>query len=115
MLTAWLLAAALLAASGGRVLNLENLTAPELDALDREATVFLLTFGNLEAHGPYLPVGSDLFLATGLRDRVVAEVRKGWQQQAGFDTHSGAAETSAILHLRPELVKPGYRDAPPSR
>jgi creatinine amidohydrolase len=224
MLTAWLLAA-LLAASGGRVLNLENLTAPELDALDREATVFLLTFGNLEAHGPYLPVGSDLFLATGLRDRVVAEVRKrqperdlvlvplfplgeggandfagqpdhvgtfavrfetlrnvaidlgasiarkgfrnillvhlhanplhsvafthaatyvseryrvrmlnltslimgrgiyaeevmhrhlgeGWQQQAGFDTHSGAAETSAILHLRPELVKPGYRDAP---
>jgi len=224
MLSAWFLAA-LVTVPGGRVVSLETLTATELDALDRQATLFVITFGNLEEHGPYLPVGSDLLLAVGLRDRIVEGVRKqhpqrdvvlfpvvplgeggandfagqpdhvgtyavrfetlrnvaidlgasvarkgfrnvilvhlhanplhsvaftdaaryvsesygvrmlnltslimgrgiyaeevmdrhlgeGWQERTGFDTHAGAAETSAILHLGGDLVKPEYRSAP---
>jgi len=43
------------AVSGGseelnQVLKLEELTYPAIDALDREKTVFILAFGNLEEH-----------------------------------------------------------------
>ncbi|HEX9582418.1 MAG TPA: hypothetical protein VF970_15040 [Gemmatimonadales bacterium] len=41
------------------VLQLEELSYTDIDALDRERAVFVLTFGNLEEHGPHLPVGSD--------------------------------------------------------
>jgi creatinine amidohydrolase len=55
----------------GRVLKLEELTYPDIDGLDRGRTVFILTFGNLEEHGPHLPVGSDYFQAIGVRDGMV--------------------------------------------
>jgi len=55
----------------GRVFKLEELTYPDIDGLDRETTVFILTFGNLEEHGPHLPVGSDYFQAIGVRDGMV--------------------------------------------
>jgi creatinine amidohydrolase len=55
----------------GRVLKLEELAYPDIDALDRETTVFILTFGNLEEHGPHLPVGSDYFQAIGVREGMV--------------------------------------------
>ncbi len=225
MLSLWLISI-LLAAPVGRVLKLEELSVRDLESLDREKTLFVLTFGNLEEHGPYLPVGSDYFLATGLRDALVERLRvrhperdfilvpvvplgeggandfagqpdhigtfavrfetlrhvaidlgaavakkgfhniflvhlhanplhsiaftdaadyvseryrvrmvnltslilgrgiyaeevmdkhlgKNWQEQTGLDTHSGAAETSAILYLRGDLVKPEHRGAPP--
>jgi creatinine amidohydrolase/Fe(II)-dependent formamide hydrolase-like protein len=32
--------------------------------------------------------------------------------ESGLDMHAGRAETSAILHLRPDLVDSGYRSAP---
>jgi len=54
-----------------RVLQLEELTYTDIDGLDRETTVFILTFGNLEEHGPHLPVGSDYFQAVGVRDGMV--------------------------------------------
>jgi hypothetical protein len=40
--------------------KLEELTAPEVDALDRNRTVFILPVGMLEIHGPHLPIGTDL-------------------------------------------------------
>ncbi len=52
------------------VLKLEELTYPDIDQLDRERSIFFLTFGNLEEHGPQLPVGSDYFQAVGVRDRL---------------------------------------------
>lgn len=57
--------------SSDRVLRLEELTYPEIDALDRERSVFFLTFGNLEEHGPHIPVGSDYYQAIGVRDRLI--------------------------------------------
>lgn len=41
----------------------EELTAPEIDALDRDATVVLLPLGSVEQHGQHLPVGTDSHLA----------------------------------------------------
>ena len=52
-------------------LRLEELTQTRLDALDRAKTVFFLTFGNIEEHGPALPLGSDYFCALSSRDRLV--------------------------------------------
>ncbi len=57
--------------TANRVLKLEELTFPEIDKLDREKTIFFLTFGNLEEHGPHIPVGSDYFQAGGVRNRLI--------------------------------------------
>lgn len=61
--------------SRGKVLNLEQLSWKEINQLDRQKTVFLITFGNLEEHGPHLPVGSDYFQAIGIRDGLVSRLR----------------------------------------
>jgi len=41
--------------------KLEELTWPQIDALDRQRTLFILPVGMIEEHGPHLPVGSDTF------------------------------------------------------
>ena len=42
-----------------KIYKLEELTWPEIDALDRERTLFILPVGMIEEHGPHLPVGAD--------------------------------------------------------
>jgi len=44
-------------------LQLTDLTWKQVDALDRNATVFVLPISPLEEHGPHLPIGTD-FLTT---------------------------------------------------
>ena len=61
--------------TGGPVLRLEELTYPEIDEIDRERSIFFLTFGNLEEHGPHVPVGSDYYQAIGVRDRLREQLR----------------------------------------
>lgn len=61
--------------TAGRVLKLEELSFPDIDQIDRAKSIFFLTFGNLEEHGPHLPVGSDYFVATALRDAMIARLR----------------------------------------
>ena len=46
-------------APGSRVHKLEELTWPQIDALDRRRTLFILPVGMIEQHGPHLPVGAD--------------------------------------------------------
>jgi len=41
----------------------EELTSPEIDALDRDATVVLLPVGSVEQHGNHMPLGTDTMLA----------------------------------------------------
>ncbi len=57
-----------------RIHHLEQLTQDEIDALDRERSIFFLTFGNLEEHGPHLPVGTDYYRAIGIRDRLITRL-----------------------------------------
>lgn len=47
------------AAAKGKVLVIGNLTWKDIDALSRDRTLFLLTLGMLEEHGPHLPIASD--------------------------------------------------------
>ncbi len=61
--------------NGGQLLRLEELTYPEIDKLDRDRSIFFLTFGNLEEHGPHIPVGSDFYQANGVRDLLIRRLR----------------------------------------
>ena len=46
-------------APASRVYKLEELTWPQIDAFDRQRTLFILPVGMIEQHGPHLPVGAD--------------------------------------------------------
>jgi creatinine amidohydrolase len=41
------------------IYKLEELTWPQIDAFNRERTLFILPVGMIEQHGPHLPVGAD--------------------------------------------------------
>jgi creatinine amidohydrolase len=47
------------AAASGHVFAIGNLTWADIDALNREKTLFLLAVGMLEEHGPHLPIAAD--------------------------------------------------------
>jgi creatinine amidohydrolase/Fe(II)-dependent formamide hydrolase-like protein len=47
-----------------KIYKLEELTWPQIDALNRERTLFILPVGMLEQHGPHLPVAADTFGVT---------------------------------------------------
>ena len=64
-----------------RILDLQDLTAPELGALDRERTCFFIAISPIEEHGPHLPLGTDVFEAEGVARRLAARLaveRPGW-------------------------------------
>jgi creatinine amidohydrolase/Fe(II)-dependent formamide hydrolase-like protein len=46
-------------APGSRIFKLEQLAFPQIDAFDRQRTLFILPVGMIEQHGPHLPVGAD--------------------------------------------------------
>ena len=48
-----------LAISSSKIYQLEELAWPQIDALDRERTLFILPVGMVEQHGSHLPVGAD--------------------------------------------------------
>ena len=52
-----------------KVKEYARLTITDLAALDKENTVFFLAVSPLEAHGPHLPVGTDIFVAEELQRR----------------------------------------------
>jgi len=62
--------------TGSSALMLEQLTYPEIDELDRDHSIFILTFGILEEHGPHIPIGSDTYQAEGVRDGLVQQLQK---------------------------------------
>ena len=41
------------------IYKLDELTWPQIDAFNRERTLFILPMGMIEEHGPHLPVGAD--------------------------------------------------------
>jgi creatinine amidohydrolase len=46
---------------GSNIYRIEELTAPQIDAFNRDKTLFILPIGMLEQHGPHLPIGCDSF------------------------------------------------------
>jgi creatinine amidohydrolase len=52
----------------GPVLRLADLTWTEVEALPAERTVALLATGAVEAHGPHLPLGTDVIIAESMAE-----------------------------------------------
>ncbi|HUF11763.1 MAG TPA: creatininase family protein [Longimicrobiales bacterium] len=50
----------------GVVRELSTLTWPEVDALERARTIAVLPVGAIEAHGPHLPLGTDVIIARAM-------------------------------------------------
>jgi creatinine amidohydrolase len=48
------------------VLRFAEMTWPEVEALDRERTIPLLPTGAIEAHGPHLPLNTDVIIAEAM-------------------------------------------------
>lgn len=44
-------------------MRFEELTSPEVDALDRDGTVLVLPLGSVEQHGNHMPLGTDTMLS----------------------------------------------------
>jgi creatinine amidohydrolase/Fe(II)-dependent formamide hydrolase-like protein len=74
-------------------------------ALDQSSDFFNDTYGGTMVH------------LTGViaQPRVLPELGLTSEQSAenGFDVHGGMSETSRMLFVRPDLVKPGYKTAQP--
>ncbi len=58
----------------GRVIELAELSSPEIDALDPAKTLFVMAMSPLEVHGPHLPLGTDVRVAEELKGRAIARV-----------------------------------------
>jgi creatinine amidohydrolase len=52
----------------------QDMTWPEIGALDRERTVLVLPVGSVEQHGHHMPTGTDTYLATAVSDAAAALV-----------------------------------------
>ena len=50
----------------------QDMTWPEIGALDRDRTVLLLPVGSVEQHGHHMPTGTDTYLATAVSDAAAA-------------------------------------------
>lgn len=59
---------------GEQVLELVEMTGPEVDSLDRESTVFVAVLSPIEVHGPHLTLGTDVWVAEEVRDRALAKL-----------------------------------------
>lgn len=53
-----------------------NLNKQELEELDPHKTIFLMALSPIEAHGPHLPLGTDVIVAEELQKRYAQELKK---------------------------------------
>ena len=44
----------------------QELTSPDIKAIDRENTICIIPIAAVEQHGPHMPTGTDNFLCTGV-------------------------------------------------
>lgn len=51
-----------------------ELTWPALNALDRKKTVIFIPFSPIEEHGPHLPMGTDLYIAVHMAERIAQRI-----------------------------------------
>lgn len=56
------------------VAHWDQLTWPEIDALDRQSTVLLLPLGAVEAHGPHLPLATDRIISVAMCEAAAREL-----------------------------------------
>jgi creatinine amidohydrolase len=95
--------------------RLEELSTPQLDALERERTVVILTVSPLETHGPHLPLGVDAFtarhFAESIAERLVAG-RPGWSVVLAPTLYLGSFtfDTVGTVAIRQRIVRDAVVD-----
>jgi len=81
----------------------EELSAPAIEALDREKTVVVLPLGSVEQHGRHMAVGTDTLLAYGLTlgaaDRLAGRVAVLPPPWYGFSAHHMRFAGTVTLRL----------------
>lgn len=95
------------ASARGRIHKLEELTWPQIDALDRDRTMFILPVGMIEEHGPHLPVGADTLAMLFEAERATRRVSRAlpeWTIVLMPPLHYGQGGANQIAA---RLVHPG--------
>ena len=90
-----------------KIHKLEELRAPQIDAFDRERTLFILPVGMLEVHGPHLPIGTDtlgLLYEAAAAARRVSQALPQWNVVMMPPIHYGQAGAN---ELGGRLTHPG--------
>jgi creatinine amidohydrolase len=94
-------------AARSRIHNIEELRWPQIDALNRERTLFVLPIGMIEEHGPHLPVGADtlgvMYEATRVTQRLNGALA-GWNVVMMPPIHYGTGGANLIGGIQ---VHPG--------
>src|SRR3546814_13233354 len=94
--------------------HLFDLTWPEVAEV-ASSTLLAVPLGATEQHGPHLPIGTDMTIATALVDRFSEarlDVIAAPALHSGFSrTHAGLAGTLSIGHPPPTIL---LRDLGPS-
>ena len=89
------------------VLTVGDLTWPDIDALDRDRTLFLLAVGMLEEHGPHLPIAADT-IGVDYEERLVGDslsrALPGWKVVLMPTVNYGSSGANQIGNL---AVHPG--------
>ena len=91
------------------VVELSRLTWKELDALDRGATVALAPVGAIEAHGPHLPLDTDIIIAEAMARAGAAKLSARGYTVAilpaiSYSTAEFAAGFAGTISVRPESL-----------
>ena len=95
--------------------RLEELSTPQLDALDRARTVVILTVSPLETHGPHLPLGVDAFTARHFSESIAARLvagRPGWSVVLAPTLHLGSFTFDSVgtVAVRQRVVRDAVVD-----
>jgi creatinine amidohydrolase len=95
--------------------RLEELSTPQLDALDRARTLVILTVSPLETHGPHLPLGVDAFTARHFAEAIAHRVvsgRPGWSAVLAPTLHLGSFtfDTVGTVAVRQRVVRDAVVD-----
>lgn len=59
-----------------QLLRLEELSWPQLEALDRAHTVIFIPMSPVEEHGPHLPLGTDIYTCLGFTEAIAARLEE---------------------------------------
>ena len=95
--------------------RLEELSTPQLDALDRARTVVILTVSPLETHGPHLPLGVDAFTARHFSESIALRLvaaRPGWSVVLAPTLHLGSFTLDSVgtVAVRQRVVRDAVVD-----
>ncbi|NLA26775.1 MAG: creatininase family protein [Firmicutes bacterium] len=62
------------------IMSYVGMSLPEIEALDRKKTIFLMAVSPIEVHGPHLPLGTDVFVACEMLRRYAAALHEEYPE-----------------------------------